>query len=177
MSVFPCISQIEACPVLLFCHRMSEEPSPLKSPVPTARKLSPGLGLTGPPPIKVFPLISQIEACPVLVFCHRISEEPSLLKSPVPTARKLGPGLGVTGPPPIKLLPFICQIEACPLVFCHRMLLVTVVNAVRSEGANPNLYVVEAGGLISCVPAAVPFVVHKPVNPAAFRPWNSNWLL
>ena len=33
----------------------------------TARQLDPGLGLTGPPPIKVFPFISQIEAWP-LVF-------------------------------------------------------------------------------------------------------------
>jgi hypothetical protein len=135
------------------------------------------LGLTSPPAVKVLAFISQIEAWPVFVFCHRMSEEPSLLKSPVPTARKLGPGLGVTGPPPIKQLPFICQNAACPLEFCHRMLLVTVVNEVRSDGANPNFDVVEAAGLISCVPAAVPLVIHKPANPFEFIPWNSNWLL
>ena len=34
---------------------------------PTARQLGPGLGLTGPPPVRVVPLMSQIEAWP-LVF-------------------------------------------------------------------------------------------------------------
>jgi hypothetical protein len=34
----------------------------------TACQLGPGLGLTGPPPIKVFPFISQIEAWPLLVL-------------------------------------------------------------------------------------------------------------
>ena len=61
-SVFPFISQIETWPVLVFCHRMSARPSPLKSPVPIAFQLGPGLGLTGPPPIGVFPFMSQIEA-------------------------------------------------------------------------------------------------------------------
>src|ERR1700733_8034142 len=101
---------------------MSEWWSLLKSPVPTAFQVGPGLGLTGPPPIKVFPLISQIEAWPLLVFCHRMSEWLSLLKSPVPIACQAGPGLGLTAPPPIKDLPFMSQIEAWPvLVFCHRM--------------------------------------------------------
>ena len=39
----PFISQIAAWP-LVFCHRMSEWPSPLKSPVPIAFQLGPGLG-------------------------------------------------------------------------------------------------------------------------------------
>ncbi len=112
--------------MLVFCHRMSsEKPSWLKSPVPIAFQSVPGLGLTGPPPIKVLPLISQIELWPVPVFCHRMSELPSLLKSPVPTARQLGPGLGVTGPPPRNVLPSISQSEAWPvLAFCQRMLLI-----------------------------------------------------
>ena len=53
----------------------------IKSPVPTARQLSPGLGLTGPPPTKLLPLISQIEAWPVLVFCHRMSAVGALTTS------------------------------------------------------------------------------------------------
>src|SRR6202020_1125052 len=89
--------------------------SSLKSPVPTANQLGPGLGLTGPPPIKVFPFISQIEAWPLLAFCHRMSEWLSLLKSPVPIAFQVGPELGLTGPPPIEVLPFMSQIEAWPL--------------------------------------------------------------
>ena len=47
---------------------MSEWPSPLKSPVPIACQLGPGLGLTGPPPVRVFPFISQIETWPLVVF-------------------------------------------------------------------------------------------------------------
>src|ERR1700688_4353531 len=128
MRLFPFISQTETWPLFVFCHRMSEKPSLLKSPVPTAFQSVPGLGVTGPPPMRLFPFISQIEAWPVLVFCHRMSEWVSLtLNWPVPTARKLGPGLGLTGPPPTKVFPPISQIEAWPLVFCHRMLLVTVV--------------------------------------------------
>jgi hypothetical protein len=72
--------------MFVFCHRMSDFPSLLKSPVLTAFQLGPGLGLTGPPPMRLVPSISQIEAWPVLAFCHRISESPSPLKSLVPTA-------------------------------------------------------------------------------------------
>ena len=48
IKLFPFISQIETWPVLAFCHRMSDWPSSLKSPVPTAFQAGPGLGLTGP---------------------------------------------------------------------------------------------------------------------------------
>src|ERR1700734_67629 len=61
--VVPSISQIETWPLTVFCHRMSEFPSWLKSPVPTAFQLGPRLA-TGPPPLLVVPSISQIEACP-----------------------------------------------------------------------------------------------------------------
>ena len=72
MTLVPFISQIAAWP-LAFCHRMSEKPSPLKSPVPIAVQLGPGLALTGAPPITLVPFISQIAAWPLL-FCHRMSE-------------------------------------------------------------------------------------------------------
>src|ERR1700729_3755380 len=71
VMLFPFISQTEACPVFVFCHRMSERPSSLKSPVPIAFQVSPGLGLTGPPPTKMFSLSSQIDPCPLVLFCHR----------------------------------------------------------------------------------------------------------
>src|ERR1700733_5683495 len=119
--VVPSISQIETWPLTVFCQRMSEFPSWLKSPVPTAFQLGPRLA-TGPPPILVVPSISQIETWPLTVFCHRMSDFPSWLKSPVPTAFQLGPGLTEpAGPPPIFVVPSISQIEACPFVFCHRM--------------------------------------------------------
>ena len=66
------------------------------------------------------------------------------------------------------------------LVFCHRMLLVTVdgdepgLSAVRSVGLNPYTDVPEPG-VISCIPPTVPSVVHKPEYPTLFEPWNSNW--
>ena len=47
IKLFPFISQIATWPLLVFCHRMSEWPSPLKSPVPIACQAGPGLGLTG----------------------------------------------------------------------------------------------------------------------------------
>ena len=43
ITLVPFISQIAAWP-FAFCHRMSEWPSPLKSPVPIAFQLGPGLG-------------------------------------------------------------------------------------------------------------------------------------
>ena len=110
----------------MFCHRMSsEKPSSVKSPVPIAFQLGPGLGLTGPPPIRLFPFMSQTAAWP-LAFRHRMSEWPSWLKSPVPISVQFGPGLGLTAPPPTRVLPPISQIEAWPSVFCQRMSPVTV---------------------------------------------------
>ena len=56
------MSQIAACPLLVFRHRMSARPSPLKSPVPIAFHAGPGLALTAPPPITLVTFISQTEA-------------------------------------------------------------------------------------------------------------------
>jgi hypothetical protein len=70
--------------VLLFCHRMSEWPSPLKSPVPTA--CQPGPGLPGRPlATTVVSFISQITTWPS-VFCHRMSEYSK--RSRTPTLRR-----------------------------------------------------------------------------------------
>src|ERR1700722_10028772 len=156
MRLFPFISQIEAWPVLVFCHRMSERPSLLKSPVPTACQASPGLGVTGPPPMRLFPLISQIEAWPVFTFCHRMLEWVSLaLNWPVPTARQLGPGLGLTGPPPTRVFPSISQIEAWPLVFCQTMLL--MIGVTGGGVAKPLPVISNAVPLLSAPPvSAVP---------------------
>src|SRR5947209_1972012 len=101
----------------MFCHRMSENPSPLKSPVPTAYQLTPGLPRL-PPPIRLVPFISQMATSPV-AFCHRTSARLSPLKSPVPIVCQLGPGLPRL-PPPITLVPFNSQIAISPLLLCHR---------------------------------------------------------
>src|SRR3984893_3833015 len=92
MTVVPFISQIAASP-LSFCHRMSARPSPLKSPVPLACQLGPGLPTTAPP-ITLVPFISQIATEPSS-FCHRTSEKPLPLKSPAPLTCQLGPALPI----------------------------------------------------------------------------------
>src|SRR5579863_396716 len=130
---------------------MSEWPSSLKSPVPTAFQADPGLALTTPPPTRLLPFISQIAACPD-VFCQRMSERPLSKKSPVPIVFQLGPGLGFTDPPPAVLAPFISQIAACPFAFCHRMFeRLTTGPAVTPSGVVSSTL---AASLI--VPAAVP---------------------
>src|SRR5205085_1459708 len=83
-------SQMAASP-LEFCHRMSARPSPLKSPLPTACQLGPGLPRTALP-ITLVPFISQIATEPSS-FCHRISAKPSRLNSPVALMCQAGPGL------------------------------------------------------------------------------------
>jgi hypothetical protein len=104
IGVVPFISQIAACPLVVFWKRMSEKPSPLKSPVPIAFQFAPGLRLRVVWAIGVVPFISQIATCP-FVFCNRMSESPSPLKSPVPTAFQFGPGLGAArGVRPRRLL-------------------------------------------------------------------------
>src|SRR3984957_13233880 len=125
-KLFPFISQIETWPLLVFCHRMSsEKPSSVKSPVPIACQLGPGLGLTGPPPIQLLLFMFQIEAWP-LALSRRLSSWPSWLKSPVPISVQLGPGLGLRGPPPARALPSMSQIEPWPvLAFCQKMSPVT----------------------------------------------------
>ena len=58
--LFPSISQTETWPPLIFCIKISDFPSLLKSPVPIGCQLGPGLA-TGPPPIMVFASTSQSE--------------------------------------------------------------------------------------------------------------------
>ena len=61
VTFVPFISQIATWP-LVFCHRMSEWPSSLKSPVPTIFQLGPGLGPTAAMWVTFDPFISQIAA-------------------------------------------------------------------------------------------------------------------
>src|SRR6266542_2086632 len=78
------MSQITRCPVALFCQRMSDLPSPLKSLEPamlhdlaTVRKLTVDRS--------VVPFINKITRCPVELFCQRMSGFPCPLKSLEPT--------------------------------------------------------------------------------------------
>src|SRR6478735_6035265 len=81
-----------------FCHRMSDLPSPLKSPVPLISQLGPGLnGPIAPTNVALVPSISQSAGVPSFP-CQRMSDLPSPLKSPVPLICQLGPGYGPTAP-------------------------------------------------------------------------------
>src|SRR3546814_15303510 len=71
--------QIVLAPVLVLRHRMSDTPSPLKSPTPTmvhAGSVTP----TTACPVERFP-VYQIVLLPVLVFSTRLSDTLSTLKS------------------------------------------------------------------------------------------------
>src|SRR5258708_30746530 len=78
------MSHSEAVPSL-FCQRMSDLPSPLKSPAPMTCHDGPGLRPTLAPERMFRPFISQTAAVPS-VFWNRMSDLPSPLKSPVPIA-------------------------------------------------------------------------------------------
>ena len=83
--------QIAGVP-LSFCHRMSDLPSPLKSPASSTCQVGPGLAPGAAPPIRLVPSIIQIAGVP-LSFCHRMSDLPSPLKSPASSTCQVGPGL------------------------------------------------------------------------------------
>src|SRR5438046_2250925 len=79
--VVPFMSQIEFSPVARLRHRMSDLPSPSKSPAPAMLQLrSVTVGIAALLEI-VVPFMSQIEFSPVVLLRHRISDMPSPLKS------------------------------------------------------------------------------------------------
>src|SRR5436190_527888 len=90
------------------CHRMSDLPSPLKSPVALTCQFGPGLN--EPAALldsTVEPSISQMAGVPSLP-CHRMSDLPSPLKSPLALICQSGPGLNEpAAPTDSALLPFI----------------------------------------------------------------------
>src|SRR5258705_401595 len=120
-TLVPSISQIEGVP-LLCCHRMSDLPSPLKSPVPLISQLGPGLnGPTAPTNVASVPSISHIAAVP-LSCCQMMSSLPSPLKSPVPLICQVGPGLNEPAAVTVvAVVPSISHAAAQPLLLCHRM--------------------------------------------------------
>src|SRR2546430_14579745 len=82
--VAPFMSQIEFSPVARLRHRMSDLPSPSKSPTPAMLQLrSASVGMT-PPPAMVVPFNSQIAFSPVVPLRHRMSDLPSPSNSPTP---------------------------------------------------------------------------------------------
>ena len=120
-AFMPSISQIAAVPSLP-CHRMSDLPSPSKSPLALICQFGPGLNGPAAPTDRAFvPSISQIAAAPPL-SCHRMSDLPSPLKSPLALICQLGPGLNEpTAPTNVALVPSISQIAGVPSLPCQRM--------------------------------------------------------
>src|SRR5215471_18162229 len=103
-SDVPFISHTAGVPSV-FCHSMSALPSPLKSPVPSARHAGPGLNPAAAPAVSVVPSRNQMTGVPS-VFCQRRSDLPSPLKSPAERTCQDGPGLAPTPEPATKLVPF-----------------------------------------------------------------------
>ena len=97
ITLVPFSCQVATEP-LSFCQRMSDLPSPLKSPVPLMSQVPSRVRQTTPPPITLVPFSSQIAGVPSVVL-PEVSDLPSPLKSPpgqdvpakVPWVRPDGP--------------------------------------------------------------------------------------
>src|SRR5437588_283836 len=103
--LMPFISQIAASTLcrsdglaaFSYCHKMSDLPSPLKSPVAIACQPAGGAA-TMASEVGDKPFINQIAASPfcgseafeAFSYCHKISASPSALKSPVVTVCQPG---------------------------------------------------------------------------------------
>src|SRR6266850_1010000 len=121
--VVPFMSQIEFEPVTLLCHRMSDLPSPSKSPIPTMLQLR---SVTAPKTgwLKIVaPFMNQIEISPVAPLRHRMSDLPSPSKSPTPVMLQLrSVTVAKLVAPPEIVVPFMSQIEFEPVApLRHRM--------------------------------------------------------
>src|SRR5882672_3732177 len=110
------MSQIEFEPVTLLCHRMSDLPSPSKSPIPTMLQLR---SVTAPKTgwLKIVaPFMNQIEISPVAPLRHRMSDLPSPSKSPTPVMLQLrSVTVAKLVAPPEIVVPFMSQIEFEPV--------------------------------------------------------------
>src|SRR5258708_7285092 len=121
--VGPYMRQFEFEPVALLCHRMSDLPSPSKSPTPVMLQLR---SVTAPKTgwLKIVaPFMNQIEISPVTPLRHRMSDLPSPSKSPLPAMRQLrSVTVAKLVAPPEIVVPFMSQIEFEPVaLLCHRM--------------------------------------------------------
>src|SRR5215470_15201098 len=83
MTLAPFISHAYTLPEVALRQRMSDFPSPLKSPTPAMTQSAvapPG----EPVPLTDKPFRNQMDTDPELVLRHRMSDFPSPLKSPMP---------------------------------------------------------------------------------------------
>ncbi len=76
---------------MAFWNRMSDLPSPLKSPVALATQSAPTAVPMVPVPTRLVPFATNVKHWPLPVSWIRMSERPSPLKSPVVRATQLAP--------------------------------------------------------------------------------------
>ena len=113
----PFINHMATVPLVLR-HRMSDLPSPLKSPVATIDQLFGTLPIAADVETAV-PFMNHMATLP-LVSRHRMSVLPSPLKSPVPDTDQMDDMVAILADEEIDD-PFINQIATVPLVLRHRM--------------------------------------------------------
>src|ERR1700722_323734 len=127
---------------------MSEWPSSLKSPVPIAFQLGPGLAVTGPPPMSLFPSTSQIAACPS-AFCNRISEVSPLKNAPAPLSNQAAPGFGPSNSAAESVEPFNCHSASCPPAFCKMIFKSGLGTGGSAEGTLTDAWLVASADVLT----------------------------
>src|SRR6185312_9140936 len=117
-TVLPLISHSLIVPLALSYQRMSDLPSPLKSPVPMIDQLEAMVPMSGEA-VMVPPFICHSSIVPS-VLRKRISVLPSPLKSPVPIGVQLeGMPFATTGAEP-TVLPLISHSLIVPLALSYQ---------------------------------------------------------
>src|SRR6266496_1427105 len=112
------MSQTARMPAV-FCQRMSDLPSPLKSPEPAMLHdvaTNPKFTVD----VRVVPFMSQITRWPVELFCQRMSDLPSPLKSLEPAMLHdvaTNPKFTVD----VCVVPFMSQIARAPDLSCQKI--------------------------------------------------------
>src|SRR5690349_8802918 len=120
-TVAPFMCQIALSPVALLCHRMSDLPSPSKSPTPAMLQLRSVAVFVAGLPDTAAPFMSQIVFCPVAPLCHRMSALPSPSKSPTPATLQLRSATAAVEAALEIAVPFMSQIVFSPVArFRHR---------------------------------------------------------
>src|SRR6266542_6438350 len=120
-TVPPFMNQMATAPEVVFRHRISALPSPLKSPTSAITQL---VGMAGSSKkfVTVSPSMSHSSTAPEEVFRHRMSALPSPLKSPTLAIVQVGPAMPTLTPGVLVTVPpFMNQMDTAPeVVFRQR---------------------------------------------------------
>src|SRR2546421_10242 len=160
----PVINQTAMLPSLKPRHRMSDLPSPLKSPTP-AMNQSAGTLLTTLVPERAMPFMNQIATVPSAAR-HRMSDLPSPLKSPMPAMSQLNGTPVNTKSEAILVASFISHTATEPSGPRHSR------SALPSPSKSPlpARYQGCSASSSSALPVrAAPFRYHRAFDPSALR--------